>query len=116
MLVLLALLLLCAPRLSTATAADPQLRDGWVQGRATFFGAPQYFSDAYAVRGEGSFGDLLYGSCGYYEQQGNIPVRPTDVPYNEDAVAAVGVLNADFPGGCALVALVKAPAVCPSLA
>lgn len=51
-----------------------------IQARATFFGAPEYFSDAYAVRGEGSFGDILYGSCGYFEQQGTLPVRPTDVP------------------------------------
>lgn len=66
---------------------------------ATSTGGPEEFLDAFIVRGEGSFGDTLYGSCGLYEQQGNLSVRPQDVPYG-DAVAALGVINADYPGSC----------------
>lgn len=82
---------------ASGSAANPNISKGWIQGRATFYGGADYFVDAYSVRGEGSFGDTLYGSCGLYEQQGNLSVRPQDVPYG-DQVAAVGVLNADFPG------------------
>ena len=39
-------------------------------GRATFFGAPDAFSSAYSERGTGSFGDFMFGSCGYFNKAG----------------------------------------------
>lgn len=38
---------------------------GWRRGRATYYGGPASFTDAYTSRGLGSFGVLEYGSCGY---------------------------------------------------
>lgn len=47
----------------TTTALDPE---GWVRFRATYYGGPDFLSEAYdPVRGNGSFGILSYGSCGY---------------------------------------------------
>ena len=53
------------------------------------------------MRGEGSFGDFLYGSCGYY----NKPRSKQRVDYDDlslplDGVAALADVNPDFPGSC----------------
>jgi hypothetical protein len=37
-------------------------------GRATFFGAPDGFTKAFDNRGDGSFGDFMFGSCGYFNK------------------------------------------------
>jgi hypothetical protein len=44
-------------------------------------------------RGEGSFGILSFGSCGYTNGDGSIP-------FPNDAVAAPADANPDFPGSC----------------
>jgi len=59
-------LALLAP--ATAYVQTPATSDGWFEGRATFFGAPQAFADSFKDRGEGAFGDLLWGSCGYFNK------------------------------------------------
>jgi hypothetical protein len=53
---------------ATAYVQTPSAGDGWFDGRATFFGAPSEFADAFKDRGEGAFGDLLWGSCGYFNK------------------------------------------------
>ena len=66
-----ALALLATP--AAAYVQTPATADGWFDGRATFFGAPQAFADSFKDRGEGAFGDLLWGSCGYFNKP---QVRP----------------------------------------
>ena len=52
-----------------ATMHTPTTGDGWYDGRATFFGASDSLVDVFErVRGPGSYGDLHYGSCGYYNK------------------------------------------------
>ena len=42
---------------------------GWYDGRATFFGASKQLQDSFEkIRGPGSYGDLHYGSCGYFDK------------------------------------------------
>jgi len=53
---------------AAAYVQTPASGDGWFDGRATFFGAPQAFADSFKDRGEGAFGDLLWGSCGYFNK------------------------------------------------
>lgn len=46
--------------------------------------------DAFSDRGPGAFGDLLYGSCGFYQKRrGAASIEQEDVPYPQDEVAAV---------------------------
>ena len=72
------------------------------KGRATFFGAPDSFAEAYKMdRGEGSFGDFLFGSCGYFTK----PRSKQKIDYDDlqlplDGVAALADVNPDFPGSC----------------
>jgi cullin-associated NEDD8-dissociated protein 1 len=73
---------------------------GWREGRATFYNAPKYFTDIYASRGQGAFGNVLYNSCGYYQQTGAEPVTAADLPYGQDFVAAASNVNLDYPGSC----------------
>jgi len=52
-------------------------------------------------RGEGSFGDFLFGSCGYF----NKPRSKQKIDYDDlqlplDGVAALADVNPDFPGSC----------------
>jgi hypothetical protein len=54
--------------LTAAYVQTPASGDGWFDGRATFFGAPKEFADSFKDRGEGAFGDLLWGSCGYFNK------------------------------------------------
>ena len=74
----------------------------YTKGRATFFGAPDSFAEAYKMdRGEGSFGDFLFGSCGYF----NKPRSKQKIDYDDlqlplDGVAALADVNPDFPGSC----------------
>ena len=43
--------------------------EGWHRGRATYFGAsPELVETFERVRGAGSYGDLHYGSCGYFNK------------------------------------------------
>jgi hypothetical protein len=59
-------------------------------GRATFFGGPTSFTNAFLDRGEGAFGDLLYGSCGFFQKKrGGASIEQDDVPYAPDEVAAL---------------------------
>lgn len=59
-----------------------------------YSGAPQALSQAFdPTRGEGSFGILAQGSCGFTNSDGTIP-------FPQDAVAAAADQNADFPGSC----------------
>ena len=44
-------------------------------------------------RGEGSFGILAFGSCGFTNSDGSIP-------FPRDAVAAAADASADYPGSC----------------
>ena len=68
---LLLLLLVAASSSSSSLFASAavvvsQTPDGWIRGRATFFDASDDFRSSFEkIRGEGSFGDLHYGSCGY---------------------------------------------------
>ncbi|KAL6764674.1 hypothetical protein V8C86DRAFT_2468022 [Haematococcus lacustris] len=90
-LVVMAVWVVCG--LSACVAQDP----GWLEGRATYFGAPEAVSRAYdPARGEGSFGILAYGSCGYT----NIGSSGGTLPYPRDAVAASADANSDYPGSC----------------
>ena len=74
----------------------------YTKGRATFFGAPDSFAEAYKMdRGEGSFGDFLFGSCGSF----NKPRSKQKIDYDDlqlplDGVAALADVNPDFPGSC----------------
>ena len=61
-------LALLTPAPALAYVQTPATADGWFEGRATFFGAPQAFADSFKDRGEGAFGDLLWGSCGYFNK------------------------------------------------
>jgi hypothetical protein len=82
----LAVLLLA---LLAATAAAQE----WQLGRATYFGAPGIFSTTFdPFRGEGSFGVLAGGSCGFTNSDNSIP-------FPRDAVAAVADARPDYPGG-----------------
>ncbi|KAG1671486.1 hypothetical protein FOA52_003144 [Chlamydomonas sp. UWO 241] len=64
-------------------------------GSATEFGGDtvsglQRFDD---VRGEGSFGILAYGSCGYTNSDGSLP-------FAKETYAAAADANVDYPGSC----------------
>lgn len=69
---LLLLALVAASHLFTPASAAvvvSQTSDGWIRGRATFFDASDDFRSSFEkIRGEGSFGDLHYGSCGYFNK------------------------------------------------
>ncbi|KAK9806098.1 hypothetical protein WJX72_001303 [[Myrmecia] bisecta] len=70
---------------------------GWRDGRATFFGGPASFTDAYLGRWVGAFGDVIYGSCGYFETREGVPQPEVqDIPFGQVYVAAL----ADYPGSC----------------
>ena len=75
----LPLLLLAAAALATAYSSlslfasaavvVSETPDGWIRGRATFFDASDDFRSSFEkIRGEGSFGDLHHGSCGYFNK------------------------------------------------
>ncbi|WIA23970.1 hypothetical protein OEZ85_013605 [Tetradesmus obliquus] len=67
---------------------------GWKRGRITYYGAPKSVAAAYdPSRGEGSFGILAYGSCGYTNEGGALPF-----PRTQYAASADG--SPDFPGSC----------------
>lgn len=54
---------------ASAAVVVSQTPDGWIRGRATFFDASDDFRSSFEkIRGEGSFGDLHYGSCGYFNK------------------------------------------------
>jgi hypothetical protein len=98
------LLALAATAAAASTAAafmPPVLDDGWYQGRATFFGAPDAFTRAFDNRGDGSFGDFMFGSCGYFNKpRAKQHLTYDDVPFPHDGVAALADVNPDFPGSC----------------
>lgn len=75
-----------------------ETRLGPVAGRATFYGGPPSFTNAFLVRGAGAYGDLLYGSCGFFQTRRNsTALTEEDVPYPRDQVAA---LVCDPPYAC----------------
>ena len=76
--------------------------DGWYSGRATFFGASDELVSTFErIRGPGSYGDLHYGSCGYFNKpQGIEKIRPQDLPFDQTYAAAAADVNPDFPGSC----------------
>ena len=53
---------------------------------------------AFAARGAGSFGNLAFGSCGFYQQDVGEPITDSSIPYAWDAVAALATTDADYPG------------------
>ena len=54
---------------ASAAVVVSQTPDGWIRGRASFFDASDDFRSSFEkIRGEGSFGDLHYGSCGYFNK------------------------------------------------
>eukprot|EP00879_Flechtneria_rotunda_P010503 GHRR01010979.1.p1 GENE.GHRR01010979.1~~GHRR01010979.1.p1 ORF type:complete len:225 (+),score=48.71 GHRR01010979.1:210-884(+) len=72
----------------------PVTAQQWRLGRATYYGAPESFAQTFdPVRGEGSFGILAYGSCGFTNSDGTIP-------FPSDAVAASADQNPDYAGSC----------------
>jgi len=68
------LLLAAAAALAAASTASAGIitvssEPGWYDGRATFFGASKQLQDSFEkIRGPGSYGDLHYGSCGYFDK------------------------------------------------
>lgn len=71
---------------------------GWTRSRATFYDAPPYWQQAYIDRGQGSFGDILYGACGFYEQPlGAKNVTYDDLPFGL-MTAAIADTHPDYPG------------------
>ncbi|KXZ56876.1 hypothetical protein GPECTOR_1g790 [Gonium pectorale] len=77
-----------------AAELPPPPAPGWVRGRTTYYGGPDYLSAAYdPARGNGSFGILTYGSCGYTNSDGTLP-------FPADAVAAAADADTDYPGSC----------------
>lgn len=76
LLAVLALLALAANAQRTTThAPDVEGDGGWRRGRATFFGGEERFLSNFPDRGpppEYGFGNIRYGSCGYYEQVGTL--------------------------------------------
>ena len=74
---------------------------GWREGRATFYDAPTYFQEAFASRGPGAFGSILYGDCQYYSrEEGQTSVTYADQAYNKNMVAALASADPDYPGSC----------------
>ncbi|BDA41289.1 hypothetical protein COCOBI_02-0690 [Coccomyxa sp. Obi] len=76
---------------------------GWRQGRATWYGGPLSFLSNFKNRGsppEYGFGDILYGSCGYFEQNFSRPVTLQDLPYPKEMYAALALTDPDYPGSC----------------
>ena len=68
--------------------------------KLTFFCSPP-FHHHHHHPGEGSFGDFLFGSCGYF----NKPRSKQKIDYDDlslplDGVAALADVNPDFPGSC----------------
>ncbi|GBF89114.1 hypothetical protein Rsub_01831 [Raphidocelis subcapitata] len=89
-----------APRAGGAAAGAARRRAaeeapaGWRIARATYYGAPERIARAYdPTRGEGSFGILAYGSCGYTNGDGSLP-------FPRAAYAASADANPDYPGSC----------------
>lgn len=80
---------------------QPAAGQQWIQGRATYYGAPQSFAAVFdPVRGQGSFGVLEYGSCGFTNSDGTLP-------FPRDTVAAAADANPDYPGTCGRCYAVK---------
>ncbi|KAL6758139.1 hypothetical protein V8C86DRAFT_3025649 [Haematococcus lacustris] len=76
-------------------AQAPTANGGWIEGRATYYGAPEAVERAYdPTRGAGSFGILAFGACGYTNLPGGT------LPFARDAVAASADQNPDYPGSC----------------
>ncbi|CAL5225943.1 g8740 [Coccomyxa viridis] len=76
---------------------------GWRQGRATFYGGPERFLQNFADRGpppEYGFGNAIFGSCGYTQQNYTEGVTYANVPYPKEALAALANIDEDFPGSC----------------
>lgn len=81
-----------------SSGSTPQLPppppSGWIRGRTTYYGGPDLLALAYdPSRGNGSFGILTYGSCGYTNSDGTLP-------FAQDAVAAASDSLPDYPGSC----------------
>eukprot|EP00198_Chlamydomonas_reinhardtii_P014096 XP_001703433.1 predicted protein [Chlamydomonas reinhardtii] len=74
------------------TPAGPS--PGWLRGRTTYYGGPDFLSAAYdPARGEGSFGILSHGECGYTNSDGTLP-------FAREGYAASADANYDYPGSC----------------
>jgi hypothetical protein len=83
-----------AAQSTTSDGSDASNDGGWRVARATYYGAPESFAKRFdPKRGEGSFGILAYGSCGYTNSGGGLP-------YPRAEYAAAADANADYPGSC----------------
>lgn len=91
---------------NTAFSADgaPRVPDStgdWREGRATFYGAPRYFQEAFASRGPGGFGNINYGDCQLYSRGlGEDTVSYSNQAYPRDMIAALASADPDYPGSC----------------
>ena len=66
----------------------------WISGRATFYGTSPQIESAYSgFRGNGSFGVIEDGACGFTNSDKSLP-------FPRDIYAAVADTNADYPGSC----------------
>ncbi|KAK9839232.1 hypothetical protein WJX81_002973 [Elliptochloris bilobata] len=106
LLVALALAALAGSRAQRTTTYAPDVTDdvgGWRRGRATFFGGEERFLANFPDRGpppEYGFGNIRYGSCGYYEQNGRQDVTYGNQVYPRNAMAALANNDPDYPGSC----------------
>lgn len=68
---------------------------GWIQGRATHYGADARLEAAHVACGEPpeQFGVIEHGSCGYTNSDDSLP-------FPREMYAAVADTNEDYPGSC----------------
>lgn len=88
------------PNQPTTAQAVAGTTGGWRSGRATFFDAPAYWTDAFSTRGAGSYGDILYTACGLWSTRDGASVNYQDLPFPKENVAAMSVADPDYAGSC----------------
>ncbi|KAK9827704.1 hypothetical protein WJX81_002445 [Elliptochloris bilobata] len=98
-----AMFFLAAAPAAAITTNAPAVGDGWYRGRGTFYGGPESFLSNFGDRGpapEYGFGNILFPSCGYFNQQGTGAVSYSNEIFPRDAVAALANNDPDYPGSC----------------
>jgi hypothetical protein len=87
-----------AQQISQTCSQTPWLQAVHAQARAAHSTCDALCMQAFVARGVGSFGQLAYGACGYYQQSSGQHITDASLPYAWDAVAALATPDADYPG------------------
>lgn len=74
--------------------------EGWLQGRATYFDAPDYWKAEFPP---GKFGDLFGNTCGYRNRRNEVPLSNEDFPFPFDGVGAITDVMPGHVGGCTVL-------------